>query len=353
MRLAEQRGALKVARVAVFSKYFGYDVGGAERSVRELMATIERAGNDIVAVVPANVSGFGAQERKLVLPSTWEVREVNLRCSFTRFRFLDYFVNKPTLQKIAELIADTDALYAYGTLAPAVINAYRGKTYYLVRDEYGLGWNINYYKGVRRVVQEIYHASEWPLRVLWGRDLRKAMARSCLIANSKYIARELRKIAPQAPIKIVYPQIDKEALRSDYERAVAQYQGPRGVVVVGDNILKGGDIVRRVAEIMRDVPFFVFDRRYSMQLQKGNIMYMPWQSPGAVYARARVVMIPSRWAEAFPRVAIEAKVLGIPVLGSYRGGIPEAILDTSCLVKNIEDAEEWAVRLRKILASHY
>ena len=156
-----------MARIAVFSKYFGYDVGGAERSVIELMKSLERSGNQIVAVVPENVSGFGAKSHRLPLPSTWEVRKISLRCCLTRFRFIDYFLNKPEIERAATLIRDASVLYAYGMLAPAMINSYHGETVYLVRDEYGLGWNVNYYKGVRRFIQEIYHASEAPLRKIW------------------------------------------------------------------------------------------------------------------------------------------------------------------------------------------
>jgi glycosyltransferase involved in cell wall biosynthesis len=47
--------------------------------------------------------------------------------------------------------------------------------------------------------------------------------------------------------------------------------------------------------------------------------------PRQFYRVSRMVLMPSLWAEAFGRVAVEAHINGIPVLASRRGGIPEAL----------------------------
>ena len=46
-----------------------------------------------------------------------------------------------------------------------------------------------------------------------------------------------------------------------------------------------------------------------------------------VYGRARLLLAPSLWWEAFGRVAVEAMINGIPVIATNRGGLPEAIRD--------------------------
>ena len=48
---------------------------------------------------------------------------------------------------------------------------------------------------------------------------------------------------------------------------------------------------------------------------------------GAVYARARILLVPSLWWESGPRVIVEALSNGIPVIGSSSGGVPEVIGD--------------------------
>jgi glycosyltransferase involved in cell wall biosynthesis len=123
------------------------------------------------------------------------------------------------------------------------------------------------------------------------------------------------------------------------------------VVVIGDGVLKGGDIARRVAACLPDTPFYLFDRACEQAHRVDNLHFMPWQTPGQVYSRALVTMVPSRWAEAFPRAIIESQFLGIPVVASARGGIPEAIADASMLVDDIEDPEEWVRRLRRQMAA--
>ena len=44
-----------------------------------------------------------------------------------------------------------------------------------------------------------------------------------------------------------------------------------------------------------------------------------------VYGRTKILLAPSKWEEAWGRVASEAHCSGIPVIGSRRGGLPEAI----------------------------
>jgi glycosyltransferase involved in cell wall biosynthesis len=335
--------------IAVFSKFFGYDVGGAERSMVELLKAEEAKGHRIVAMVVADVKGYTDKVRRMPLPATWEIRECKLPADFSMFRFVEYGLNRSAAARVARLLQGVDVLYAYGTMAPAAINAFNGPTVYLARDEYGVGWNVNYHGGLRRWVQSAYNLTQAPLRALWLRDLRAAAARSRLIGNSKFIACELGKLAPGRPVEIQYPKVDLSDLRSDYDAAAATQADPKGVVVIGDNVLKGGDIARRVAACLPATPFYLFDRACQQTQSVGNLHLMPWQSAGQIYSRALVTMVPSRWAEAFGRVIVESQSLGIPVVASARGGIPEVISDPKMLVADIEDPRAWVDRLNTIL----
>lgn len=332
--------------IAIFSKFFGYDVGGAERSVIQLLKAEEAKGRRIVAIVVADVKGFAAEVRRMPLPASWEVRECRLPADFSNFSFVEYALNRAAVARVASLLHGVDVLYAYGTLAPALINAFQGQTTYLARDEYGVGWNVNYHQGPRRWVQAAYNIVQEPLRALWLRDLKAAASRSRLIGNSKFIANELGKLAPGRPVEIQLSTVDESSLRADYDAAAAKQVDPKGVVIIGDGVLKGGDIVRRVAACLPGTPFYLFDRACQQAHSAGNLHFMPWQTPGEVYSRALVTMVPSRWAEAFPRAIIESQILGIPVIASARGGIPEAIADASMLVENIEDTSAWVMRLQ-------
>lgn len=52
----------------------------------------------------------------------------------------------------------------------------------------------------------------------------------------------------------------------------------------------------------------------------------------SVYSRARVLLAPSLWFESFGRVTAEACMNGIPVIYTYRGGLPEVVGDGGIMI---------------------
>lgn len=67
-----------------------------------------------------------------------------------------------------------------------------------------------------------------------------------------------------------------------------------------------------------------------------------------VYGRARILLAPSKWEEAWGRVASEAHCSGIPVLGSSRGGLPEAIGPGGTVLDYDAPTAEWVAALRRL-----
>ena len=59
-----------------------------------------------------------------------------------------------------------------------------------------------------------------------------------------------------------------------------------------------------------------------------------------------MVLAPSRWEEAWGRVATEAHINGIPVLGSKTGGLPEAIGPGGMVIDPRSPIEDWERALR-------
>lgn len=47
--------------------------------------------------------------------------------------------------------------------------------------------------------------------------------------------------------------------------------------------------------------------------------------PRPIFQRTRIVLVPSRWEEAFGRVAVEAMLFNVPVIGSRVGGLTDIV----------------------------
>ncbi|MCM8787206.1 MAG: glycosyltransferase family 4 protein [Candidatus Omnitrophica bacterium] len=79
--------------------------------------------------------------------------------------------------------------------------------------------------------------------------------------------------------------------------------------------------------------------------------------------QAKVCVVPSVWEEPFGRVALEAQFLGIPVVATKQGGLPEIVIDkkTGYLVEpNVKSLKEGIIKslksnllLRKNLKKYY
>ena len=84
-------------------------------------------------------------------------------------------------------------------------------------------------------------------------------------------------------------------------------------------------------------------------LQLGNV---EWQAPTddmrGVYARARMLLMPSVWEESFGRTVVEAQLNGLPVLASQRGALPENVGDGGLVLDPHAPVADWAAALRRL-----
>jgi glycosyltransferase involved in cell wall biosynthesis len=81
-----------------------------------------------------------------------------------------------------------------------------------------------------------------------------------------------------------------------------------------------------------------------------NATYMRKQlDMRTVYARTRVLIVPSQWQEAFGRVVVEAQASGIPVIASRTGGLPEAVGGGGILIDEYSNPTRWLTALEGLL----
>jgi glycosyltransferase involved in cell wall biosynthesis len=67
-----------------------------------------------------------------------------------------------------------------------------------------------------------------------------------------------------------------------------------------------------------------------------------------VYGRTKILLAPSLWEEAWGRVASEAHCSGIPVVGTRRGGLPEAIGEGGIVLDYEAPIEDWVSAIRRL-----
>lgn len=173
--------------------------------------------------------------------------------------------------------------------------------------------------------------------------------RVAYVANSRFTAGQLKR-SLGFDSTVVPPLVVPEHY--------AGCAGGASVLHVNPRESKGVDITLRLAERRPDIPFDIVEawgvteqvrRHRARAASLGNVT---WHASvpdmRQLYRRARVVMVPSRWAEAWGRVATEAQVNGIPVIASNLGGLPEAVGPGGILVDPDADIREWEHALTRL-----
>lgn len=340
---------MALTEITAFSKFLTYSMGGAEASTLSLLRQQAAQGRRIRIVCAQEARFLGRRLTQVAIPSDWR-REVIPDClQLPRFSYLEYVLNRARLRRWFEGLK-TDELWTYGLWAPAAMAAFAGPVRYFVRSETDLGIAGNYFQGPKRWLKHLYDATELPATATYRRDLRRAVLGSGarVVANSAYMARRAQQcLGVDAEVSL--PPVD---VRPMQERLQAEGVSPRWVVFVGDNVYKGLQVAREIAALAPDLEFRFFSRFVERPREEGNVCWMPWQSESwRVFSGARLVIVPSQWEEAYGRTAREAFLLGLPVLVSGIGGLPEAVDDRAAhIVDDYKNPEAWLDDIRRTLA---
>lgn len=182
-----------------------------------------------------------------------------------------------------------------------------------------------------------------------GGDLR-TLGQVPAIANSAFTAARYRDVFGLRPT-VVHPTFTPERYRTSTTR--------RNVTFINPRPEKGLDTALAVARACPDIPFVFVEAWGMTPAEHGallariadldNVTLRPGTDDmRQVYGEARIVLAPSRWEEAFGRIAAEAHFSAIPVIGSRCGGLPEAIGPGGLLVDPDAPIEEWVAAVRSV-----
>jgi glycosyltransferase involved in cell wall biosynthesis len=324
-------------KIIVFDKYLGYQVGGAQNSLHTLLKELKGDSKFLGCDVK---KAFSAEKYKL---PEWEVERMKIK-EFPRFPYFEYWLNR---KKVGEFIKNqkADLLITQGLYGALAVRAFNGKSIYFIRDEYGLNHISVTQTGVKKFFKKIYLFLQWPFVACIFRDNKAAISKAdIVVSNSKFIAEGIKNQFDRGG-EIVYPLINVAGI-VDRDKGV-DHNG-QFITVIGYEDIKGGRIVENIAKIMPDHQFMIVGRNFNQPIKRGNILYQPWsKNVEEIYGMTKILLAPSLWDEAFCRVAVEGTALGIPCIGSNKGGIPE-VLNKNFIIDDVWNIDLWKNKIKEI-----
>lgn len=170
------------------------------------------------------------------------------------------------------------------------------------------------------------------------------------IANSSFTAGAYRD-AYGIDCTVIPPTIDFDAYSCETTREL--------VTLINIHPKKGYETARDMAKACPDIPFLfveawtlwdgLFDQIMSEIADLPNVTFQRRTNDmSTIYGRTKILLAPSQWEEAWGRVASEAHCSGIPVIGSDRGGLGQAIGPGGVALPHDAPIVTWVAELRRL-----
>lgn len=170
------------------------------------------------------------------------------------------------------------------------------------------------------------------------------------VANSQFTADRYEQAFGIKPV-VVHPIIYEDKYKTESTR--------ENVTFINPHKLKGLDIALAVAKALPEIPFSFIETwpltdeerkllKISLEQLPNVQFFLPVANMQNVYKKCRILIVPSRWEEAYGRVASEAQFSGIPVVASNRGGLPEAVGKGGILLDPDVSIEQWIAAVKQL-----
>jgi glycosyltransferase involved in cell wall biosynthesis len=170
------------------------------------------------------------------------------------------------------------------------------------------------------------------------------------IANSEFTAKTYKDKFGIDSV-VIPPTIDPELYRTP---TTGEY-----VTLINPYNEKGFELAVRIAEQCPEIPFLFVeswklsdDHRAQIEKTIAPLKNIRLESRTSdmktVYGRTKILLAPSKWEEAWGRVASEAHCSGIPVVGSRRGGLPEAVGEGGVVLDYDATLADWVGAVKRL-----
>lgn len=296
-------------------------LGGSQRSGDTLLRGLQNRGHKVAISAGLNGSGWlGFRGR--VLMKVLRRRAIKDNClGYPTYR--SWFVRESALEVASEFRPDVVVVMAHDTGRVA-------KAFY----EAGIPVLFNF--------QDVeFHAH--------GLDLAE-LGPVRGVGNSKFTASAYQEKFG-AVCSVINPMIEPNRYRTEVNGEYVTFINPSPV--------KGLQIAIDVAKLLPSINFLFQETWPLPKDDRAELLTLLADVPNVtlgarvedmrqVYSKTRILLCPSQWSEGYGRIATEAQLSGIPVVGSDRGGLPEAIGSGGIIVSAQADAERWAREIDRL-----
>lgn len=330
----------EVNRALLFGENVGYQCGGAEKSTFALLNHMQNLELDVLFV-----SDEKLDKRFTRLPYS-NTRSIRFFKS-SKFAYIQYFINWMDRKTILSELKDSRLLLTQGVPASIAINAFKGKTVYIMTDESALNQTRCYeWKMWRKILWWLRYTLQFPFFCFFCRENKKAIKQAnVIIANSNYVARKVKQKFGRESI-VISPVIDFEKYT---QVKMPRFSDRRYIVLFGEYAFKGVNLFKAIARRMPDHKFMIVGRERN-EANTGNLIFRKYgDDPLRIYQETKMLLMPSLWEEAFGMAAVEACLLTIPVLVSARGGLPETV-PAEYVIEDYLNIEAWIDGINKIVS---
>lgn len=159
------------------------------------------------------------------------------------------------------------------------------------------------------------------------------------LTTSRFVLSKMATSAHTKPL-LFYPPFELPRL----EKSTETWERQQRFLMINPVPQKGAELVRQLAERLQDRKFTLVEGWWNTSADfrdLDNVQYFPrMYDLNSLYRMHRLLLVPSVVEDAFPRVIIEAGLVGLPSIGSARGGISEAIADGG-IVLPANDVDVW------------
>lgn len=324
-----------------------YNIGGAEPSLILLLdKTYPNCKKELLSFKKPAL--YKTDPLQLSIPSYLKIGFVPRTYGIAFFPFIEYFFNRKNLANYFTN-KEADYLIASSIYAPIAVNHFQGKEKCIfIQSDIDLGKMVNNEKGLKKIIKNIYNFIQLPFLFIYKKDIKKALKNSRIICNSHYTKSLVKKFYNIENCTVEHPMIEEEKLKKSYLSKKDEIK-EKGIVFIGNDPHKGLHIATNISKILEEYSFYFFSKKVKKRKTVDNITYIPWVNDAAdAYKYAKMVIMPSQWNETFGRVGREAHLLGIPVLVSNCGGLPEAVFhDKNSLVDDYKNTKSWINAIKK------